>query len=130
MSCPALVVLVVNPLPQVLDVGCGIGGPLREIVSFSGASVVGLNNNAYQVKRGQVGITLVSPFGVTTPLNLLVQVAQCPACTRFPSIQCHQCSSSPVFSVPAMATEKAHQFSFAAPKRLYNFTFSLRFRRL
>ena len=31
--------------------GCGVGGPLREIVKFSGARVLGLNNNAYQVKR-------------------------------------------------------------------------------
>ncbi|KAJ8327430.1 hypothetical protein BDV3_000513 [Batrachochytrium dendrobatidis] len=34
-----------------IDVGCGVGGPLREIVKFSGAHVTGLNNNAYQVKR-------------------------------------------------------------------------------
>eukprot|EP00958_Prasinococcus_capsulatus_P019416 scaffold2391_cov381-Prasinococcus_capsulatus_cf.AAC.9 len=37
---------------KVLDVGCGIGGPLREIASFSGAHVTGLNNNAYQITRG------------------------------------------------------------------------------
>ncbi|KAI9660992.1 MAG: Delta(24)-sterol C-methyltransferase [Bathelium mastoideum] len=35
----------------VLDVGCGVGGPAREIVKFSGASVVGLNNNDYQIDR-------------------------------------------------------------------------------
>lgn len=34
-----------------LDVGCGVGGPLREIAKFSGAQIVGLNNNEYQVKR-------------------------------------------------------------------------------
>lgn len=38
---------------KVLDVGCGIGGPLREIAMFSGAGVVGLNNNAYQISRGE-----------------------------------------------------------------------------
>lgn len=38
---------------KVLDVGCGVGGPLREIALFSGASVTGLNNNAYQVSRGE-----------------------------------------------------------------------------
>jgi sterol 24-C-methyltransferase len=37
----------------VLDVGCGVGGPLRCIARFSGAKVVGLNNNAYQVKRAK-----------------------------------------------------------------------------
>ncbi|KAJ3301911.1 Delta(24)-sterol C-methyltransferase [Kappamyces sp. JEL0829] len=34
-----------------VDVGCGVGGPLREIAKFSGAHIVGLNNNEYQVKR-------------------------------------------------------------------------------
>nr|XP_025879398.1 cycloartenol-C-24-methyltransferase 1-like isoform X2 [Oryza sativa Japonica Group] len=38
---------------KVLDVGCGIGGPLREIARFSSASVTGLNNNAYQISRGK-----------------------------------------------------------------------------
>lgn len=34
--------------------GCGVGGPLREIAKFSGAHVVGLNNNVYQITRGEV----------------------------------------------------------------------------
>lgn len=34
-----------------MDVGCGVGGPAREIVKFSGANVVGLNNNDYQIER-------------------------------------------------------------------------------
>ena len=33
------------------DVGCGVGGPLREIVRLSGARVTGINNNAYQIER-------------------------------------------------------------------------------
>jgi sterol 24-C-methyltransferase len=36
---------------RVLDVGCGVGGPAREIVKFTGANVVGLNNNDYQIDR-------------------------------------------------------------------------------
>jgi len=36
---------------KVLDVGCGVGGPLRNIARFSGASIVGLNNNQYQINR-------------------------------------------------------------------------------
>ncbi|KAJ6782817.1 hypothetical protein PWT90_07003 [Aphanocladium album] len=36
----------------VLDVGCGIGGPAREIARFTGASIVCLNNNDYQNRRG------------------------------------------------------------------------------
>lgn len=37
---------------KVLDIGCGVGGPLRTIARFSGASITGLNNNDYQIKRG------------------------------------------------------------------------------
>ena len=36
---------------EVLDVGCGVGGPAREIVKFSDVNVVGLNNNDYQIDR-------------------------------------------------------------------------------
>ncbi|KAF2770174.1 hypothetical protein EJ03DRAFT_389010 [Teratosphaeria nubilosa] len=35
----------------VLDVGCGVGKPAREIAMFTGCNVVGLNNNAYQIER-------------------------------------------------------------------------------
>jgi len=36
---------------KVLDVGCGVGGPAREICKFSGANIEGLNNNDYQIER-------------------------------------------------------------------------------
>lgn len=36
----------------VLDVGCGVGGPAREISKFAGVNIVGLNNNDYQIERG------------------------------------------------------------------------------
>mmetsp|Transcript_18115 Transcript_18115/g.61698 ORF Transcript_18115/g.61698 Transcript_18115/m.61698 type:complete len:346 (-) Transcript_18115:1032-2069(-) len=42
-----------KPGMKVLDVGCGIGGPLRNIAAYTGAHVTGLNNNAYQVSRGE-----------------------------------------------------------------------------
>ncbi|XP_015582645.1 cycloartenol-C-24-methyltransferase [Ricinus communis] len=38
---------------KVLDVGCGIGGPLREIARFSDTLVTGVNNNEYQITRGE-----------------------------------------------------------------------------
>lgn len=38
---------------RAIDLGCGVGGPLRTIATFSGASIVGLNNNEYQVQRAQ-----------------------------------------------------------------------------
>jgi sterol 24-C-methyltransferase len=46
-------VLELRPGMKVLDVGCGVGGPMREIASFSGASIIGVNNNEYQVDRGR-----------------------------------------------------------------------------
>jgi len=36
---------------KVLDVGCGVGGPAREIAKFTGAHITGLNNNDYQIER-------------------------------------------------------------------------------
>lgn len=36
---------------RVLDVGCGVGGPAREIAAFTDAQIVGVNNNEYQVRR-------------------------------------------------------------------------------
>lgn len=38
---------------RVLDVGCGVGGPMRSIARFSGATIVGVNNNAYQISRAR-----------------------------------------------------------------------------
>lgn len=38
---------------RVLDVGCGIGGPARNIARFSDANIVGINNNDFQVARAQ-----------------------------------------------------------------------------
>nr|GMD29743.1 cycloartenol-C-24-methyltransferase 1-like isoform X1 [Ipomoea batatas]GME08606.1 cycloartenol-C-24-methyltransferase 1-like isoform X1 [Ipomoea batatas] len=46
--------LNLKPGQTVLDVGCGIGGPLREIARFSLTKVTGLNNNEYQITRGKV----------------------------------------------------------------------------
>ncbi|CAG8688505.1 27196_t:CDS:2 [Dentiscutata erythropus] len=43
--------LGLNEKQRALDVGCGVGGPLREIVRLSGAHITGLNNNGYQVER-------------------------------------------------------------------------------
>ena len=42
---------------EVLDVGCGVGGPMRNIARYSGARVVGLNNNAYQIQKGEAHTT-------------------------------------------------------------------------
>jgi SAM-dependent methyltransferase len=42
-----------KPGMAVMDIGCGIGGPLRNIAKFANVKIVGLNNNEYQVTRGR-----------------------------------------------------------------------------
>jgi len=32
------------------DLGCGVGGPMRNIARFSGSKIIGINNNDYQLK--------------------------------------------------------------------------------
>ena len=36
---------------RVIDVGCGVGGPMRSIARFSGATIEGVNNNDYQIEK-------------------------------------------------------------------------------
>ncbi|CAI7660976.1 unnamed protein product [Penicillium glandicola] len=36
---------------RILDVGCGLAGPTQEIARFTGANIVGLNNNEYQIRQ-------------------------------------------------------------------------------
>jgi len=45
--------LALRPGMRVADLGCGVGGPLCEIAHFSGATVVGVNNNEYQLERAR-----------------------------------------------------------------------------
>lgn len=37
----------------VADIGCGVGGPLMEIARFSGARIVGINSNGYQLEHAR-----------------------------------------------------------------------------
>ncbi len=45
--------LALKPGMRVLDVGCGVGGPMAALARYAGASFVGLNNNAYQIERAK-----------------------------------------------------------------------------
>lgn len=51
---------------RILDLGCGVGGPARNITRFCGARVTGVNNNAYQISRAQRYDTLM---GLAQRLN-------------------------------------------------------------
>lgn len=43
--------LNIKPDEKVLDIGCGVGGPLRRIAHLSGAHVTGVTISEYQIQR-------------------------------------------------------------------------------
>ena len=45
--------LQLHPGSKALDLGCGVGGPLRCVAAFSGAHVTGVNNNDHQLQRAE-----------------------------------------------------------------------------
>jgi sterol 24-C-methyltransferase len=48
--------LDLRPGQRVVDLGCGVGGPLGALVRATGARIVGVNNNAYQITKGRRAI--------------------------------------------------------------------------
>ena len=59
--------LGLGPGMVVADLGCGVGGPLLEIARFSGARIVGVNSNAYQLEHarkyaGEAELTHLAEF--------------------------------------------------------------------
>ena len=55
---------------KVLDVGCGIGGPLRNIARFTRADITGVTLNEYQVMRGN---ELTKKAGLAATARLVQQ---------------------------------------------------------
>lgn len=45
--------LKLKPGMAVLDVGCGIGGPMKNIAEKSGGAITGLNINTYQIEKAK-----------------------------------------------------------------------------
>ena len=39
--------------PRILDIGCGVGGPMRTIARFSSCEIIGVNNNPYQITQAE-----------------------------------------------------------------------------
>ncbi|KAJ1632723.1 S-adenosyl-L-methionine-dependent methyltransferase [Pavlovales sp. CCMP2436] len=54
--------LRVGNFDKVLDMGCGIGGPLRGVVRATGANVTGLSINEHQIMRGKEITAGLSPW--------------------------------------------------------------------
>ncbi len=46
--------LSLGPGMQVIDVGCGVGGPMGNLARHSGANFTGVNINAYQIERAKL----------------------------------------------------------------------------
>ena len=46
--------LSMKPGMQILDAGCGVGGPTGNLARHCGAAFVGINNNAYQIERAKL----------------------------------------------------------------------------
>lgn len=73
---------------RVLDVGCGVGGPAREIVKFAGCHVTGLNINGYQVQRAT---SYAAKEGLSHKLDFkqgdfMVSFIQCAQISIIPSV--------------------------------------------
>ena len=60
--------LGLSPGMLVADLGCGIGGPLLQIAHHSGARIVGINNNDYQLQRARL---LGEESGLTHPAQFM-----------------------------------------------------------
>ncbi|MYD46578.1 MAG: methyltransferase domain-containing protein [Gammaproteobacteria bacterium] len=54
----------------IIDVGCGLGGPLRRIAKESGAKVLGINNNEHQLQKAKQKTTEAG-------LDHLIEYRQC-----------------------------------------------------
>ncbi|KAF5218206.1 hypothetical protein ECC02_008855 [Trypanosoma cruzi] len=55
-----------KPTDTVLDLGCGVGGPARNIVRLAGCNVMGVNNNEYQISRARRHDT---KYGMNSKIN-------------------------------------------------------------
>ncbi|KAF2641223.1 hypothetical protein P280DRAFT_489637 [Massarina eburnea CBS 473.64] len=67
---------------RVLNVGCGVGGPAKELATFADCYIVGLNNNGYQmkvhfVKGNFIGILFAeSDFNVAYAIEATVLISK------------------------------------------------------
>ena len=89
------------------DLGCGVGGPLREIIRFSGAKIVGINNNAYQLERAR---KLTEEAG----LSHLAEFLEC----DFMQVEAPDASFDAVFAIETTCHAPTRKGVFAEAFRL------------
>ncbi len=70
--------LGLKPGMEVADIGAGIGGPMRQIARFSGATVRGINTNTYQIEKGNrynadAGLSSIAGFIEGDFMNMPVE---------------------------------------------------------
>jgi sterol 24-C-methyltransferase len=85
--------LRLGPGMRVADVGCGVGGPMIEIARTTGASIVGLNVNAYQISSGRrrvakAGLTKLCSFQLANFMEVPLPQGHFDAIYSFEAI-CH-----------------------------------------
>ena len=85
-------VLGLKPGMVVADLGCGVGGPLLEIARHSGARIVGVNTNAYQLEHAR-------RFAEEAGLTHLVEFMLC----DFTNVDAPDWSFDAVYSIEASA---------------------------
>ena len=78
------------------DLGCGVGGPLREIIRFSGAKIVGVSNNAYQLERARKQTEEAG-------LSHLAEFLEC----DFMQVEAPDASFDAVFAIEATASARS-----------------------
>ena len=96
---------------KVLDVGCGVGGPAREIAKFTGARITGLNNNDYQIERAT---RYAAKEGLSQQVNYVkgdFMVHTLPSPVRLPLLSnlTHISSLANVFSVRKLRRRLRHR---------------------
>lgn len=77
-----------KPGDKVLDIGCGVGGPLRRMAYLSGAHITGVTISAYQIQRAKAigqsrvqrscSLSLSRSSANRTPTNFVLVRFRCP----------------------------------------------------
>ena len=82
--------LDLRPGMVVADIGCGVGGSLLEIARYSGAKIVGINSNGYQLEHAR-------RYTEEAGLTHLVEYLRC----DFLNVDAHDGSFDAVYSIEA-----------------------------